>query len=419
MKSVGFISLIVLGFTVSSLVFAYEDSEEDKIDTSALIQKYEELIAKSGKKDYLLSNLGTMNTEHFEDLTDTYLEGYIQALLDVHYYEMQIVVYVKDRNVTLYNLPDNTLFTNSIITFVENLPEVKSVTKGNHMTDQQAEQKEHHLVRKQVSGVWFPQSTMLYQPMIADPREPTYSATFRYGGPLGGIMGKYVIAISLGDSFPIFRWTNVCSGRGDVQIDIQAGIWSDFKMGAYNNPNHEISELVTTDYLVGIPISYAIDRWSFRFRIYHISSHLGDEFLVNHPGYPRKNPSMEAIDIFSSYQITEGVRVYFGPGWIFHSDQTYPMSHFYIEWGGEFRVLGHSSYYHRIYGTPFLAIFVRNWQVNHWQFDLNTLLGYEWSKLQGVGRKVRIYLQYFNGYSEGQFFKERISYGGLGFSYGF
>ena len=395
MKSYGFISITCFSLSIFASLCSDEEAQID--EKAIIIQKYEELIAKSGKKDYLLSNLASLSSEHFEDSTASYLEGYIQALLDVHYYEFGIVVYVKDRDVVLYNLPDNALFTNSIITFVENLPEVKSVKKGNHMTDQQAEKKEDHLIRKQVSGIWFPQSTLLFQPMIADPREPTYSATFRLGDR---IMGKYVIAVSFGDSFPIFRWRDIFCG-GDLQIDLQAGIWADFKMGAYNNPNHEISELVTTDYLVGIPLSYAIDRWSFRFRIYHISSHLGDEFLVNHPGFVRKNPSMEAIDLFTSYQITEGIRVYFGPGWILHSDDTYHLDPMYFEYGGEFRMFGHNSYYHRIYGTPFIALFFRNWQACHWQFDGNILVGYEWSKMQGVGRKLRVYLQYFNGYSEG------------------
>ena len=104
---------------------------------------------------------------------------------------------------------------------------------------------------------------------------------------------------------------------------------------------------------------------------------------------------------------------------MFHSDDTYKLKPLYIDCGGEFRHFGHLSYYHRIYGTPFLAIFVTNWQTNHWQFSLNSQLGYEWSKLQGVGRKVRVYIGYYNGYSEGQFFKERTSYGVLGFSYGF
>lgn len=410
MKSYGFISVAWVVLSIFSPLFSNEE------ERALIMQKYQELIAKSGKKDFLLSNIENLSDEHFEDSTDSYLEGYIQALVDVHYYEFAVVVYVKDRNVVLYNLPDNALLSNSIVTFVENLPEVKSVKQAkSSMTDKQAEEKEQHIVRKQVSGIWFPQSTMLYQPMIADPREPTYSATFRLGDR---IMGKYVIAVSLGDSFPIFRWRNVFCG-GDMQIDIQAGIWSDFKMGAYDNPNHEISELVTTDYLVGIPLSYAIDRWSFRFRIYHISSHLGDEFLVNHPGYDRKNPSMEAIDLFTSYQITDGIRVYFGPGWVIHSDDTYHLDPFYFEYGGEFRMFGHSDYYHRIYGTPFLAVFLRNWQACHFQFDGNVLVGYEWSKLQGVGRKVRVYLQFFKGYSEGQFFKERTAYAGAGFSYGF
>jgi hypothetical protein len=413
MKSYGFISIACVMLSAFSSVVSDEISQE--IDKAELIKKYEELISKRDKKDFLLSNIENLSNEHFEDSTDSYLEGYIQALLDVHYYEFAIVVYVKDREVVLYNLPDNALFRNSIVTFVENLPEVTSVKEGKQMTDKQAEEKEHHIVRKQVKGIWFPQSTVLYQPMIADPREPLYSATFRLGDR---IMGKYVIAVSFGDTFPIFRWRNVFGG-GDLEIDIQAGVWSDFKMGAYNNPNHEISELVTTDYLVGIPLSYAIDRWSFRLRIYHISSHLGDEFLVNHPGYDRKNPSMEAIDFFSSYQITDGIRIYFGPGWVFHSDDTYHLAPFYFEWGGEFRMFGHSDYYHRIYGTPFLAIFMRNWQACHFQFDGNALLGYEWSKLQGVGRKVRVYIQAFKGYSEGQFFKERTAYMGVGFSYGF
>ena len=58
-------------------------------------------------------------------------------------------------------------------------------------------------------------------------------------------------------------------------------------------------------------------------------------------------------------------------------------------------------------------------QTNHWQFDFTTQLGYEWSKLQGVGRKMRIFLEYHKGYSEGQFFKDRTQYGAIRLSWGF
>lgn len=386
-----------------------ESNSQNNIESS-------EMIAKRDKKDFLLSNIEKLSSEHFEDATQSYLEGYIQALLDVHYYEFGIIVYVKNDEVILYNLPNNALFKNSILTFVQNLPEVKVVKEGEHMSSQEAEKKEDHVIRKQVAGIWFPQSTLLYQPMLADPRETIYSAAFRYDDK---IMGKYTIAVEFGDYFPLFRWRNILPWKGDLQLDIQAGMWADFKMGSYDNPNHEISELVTTDYLIGIPVSYAVDRWTFRLRVYHISSHLGDEYMNNNPWVKRKNPSMEAIDLFINYQATSGIRVYVGPGWVFHSDDTYYLNPLYIEYGAEFRAFGTSNYYHRLYGTPYLAIFMRNWQACHWQFDGTYQLGYEWSKLQGVGRKIRFYLQYHHGYSEGQFFKDKAACFSIGFSYGF
>jgi hypothetical protein len=173
---------------------------------------------------------------------------------------------------------------------------------------------------------------------------------------------------------------------------------------------------------VGIPLTYALNSWSFRLRVYHVSSHLGDELLVNHPDFlkHRKNPSMEAIDFFSSYQASSHVRLYFGPGVILHSDPCFDMKTLYVQYGAEFRVLGSKLYYHRLYGTPFFAIHVENWQVRDWDFDVSMKLGYEISKLQGVGRKMRVYVEYHDGFSyEGQFFKKRTHYRGIGLSWGF
>ncbi len=405
-------------------------------DNSALSQEFEEIagsiqrkkqeqgiddsdhiaITKT-RKSFLLSNIDSISEREYSDYTDAYLEGYIQALVDVHYYEFNVVVIVKNRHVTLYNLPKNALLTNSILTFVKHLPEVRSVQKGTtKIADKRAEQQEMHMVREQVNGIWFPQSSVLFQPLIADLYDPVYSVGYRFNDD---VMGKHVIGVSFGDTFPIFRWRNVLPWKGDLQIDIQAGVWADFNMGHNDNPNGEWSELVTTDYLVGIPLSYAINKWSYRLRVYHISSHLGDEYMRNNPEVVRLNPSMEALDFFSSYQVTKGIRLYFGPGWIFHSDKTFPLKPFYVEYGTEMRFFGRRDYYHMIYGTPFLAVNVRNWQQHHWQFNVTAQLGYEWSKLQGVGRKVRLFAQYYHGYSVGQFFNDRTDYFSIRFSYGF
>lgn len=89
-------------------------------------------------------------------------------------------------------------------------------------------------------------------------------------------------------------------------------------------------------------------------------------------------------------------------------------------WGAEVRIFGQKLYYHRLYGTPFFAAHMENWQQHGWDIDMNFKLGYELSKLQGVGRKIRFYIAYHEGFSyEGQFFNKRVQYGEIGFSWGF
>jgi hypothetical protein len=367
----------------------------------------------------VLTRGDSLPVKSFADATDPYLEGYIQALIDAHYYEYQVVVIVKNHKVYLANLPNNDLLAKSIVAFVSDIPGVKTV-ETTDVSNAEIETRKSYVEQPRVNGVWFPQSTVLFAPLVADPRQPVNSAALRVGDK---VIGDVVAAVSLGDDFPIFRWLNVWRWNGDMQIGIEAGIWSVFNYSNIpNRPKHETCELVNTDFLVGIPLTYAFDRWSFRLRVYHISSHLGDECLVNHHRYirKRKNPSMEALDLFTSYQFSSHLRGYFGPGVVFHSDPSFKIKPLYVEYGLELRLLGSKLYYHRLYGTPFFAIHLENWQQRHWDLDMTFKLGYEISKLQGIGRKMRIYIDYHHGFSyEGQFFNKRTQYGELGFSWGF
>lgn len=356
--------------------------------------------------------------DHCEEMTDSFMQGYIQALIDAHYYEHRVRVSVVDDKVYLAHLPNNDLLSSSIVAFVRDIPGVCEVIVVDCLPCPRCEEKERMVERSQVCGVWFPQATVLFSPLVAAPREVRYSAAFRYGDK---VIGRYVANVALGDDFPIFRWKNVFRWCGDLQFSVAAGIWAVFNFEDVNH-NDELSELVNTDYYLGIPFTYAFDRWSFRLRIYHISSHLGDEWLVNHPEklVKRKNPSFEAIDFFASYQVSKNIRLYIGPGVVIHSDDSFPMKTGYIEYGAEFRFMGCKLPYHQLYGTPFLAAHFENWQVRHWGLDTTVMLGYEWSKLQGIGRKMRIYIDGHKGFSsEGQFFKKHTQYAEIGLSWGF
>ena len=316
--------------------------------------------------------------------------------------------------------PNNDLLSKSIISFVKDLPGVKSV-EVTEVSKQELEARKQYVEQPRVSGVWFPQSTVLFAPLVADPRQPTNSAAIRVGDK---VCGDICAAVSLGDDFPVFRWINMMRWHGDLQIGIEAGIWSVFN---YTNiphrPRHESCELVNTDFLVGIPLTYAFDQWSFRLRVYHISSHLGDEFLCNIGRTTARSGRIRAWKrstslVLISFQAV--LRGYFGPGVVFHSDPSFRIKPLYVQYGVELRILGSKFNYHRLYGTPFFAIHLENWQQRRWDLDMTVKLGYEISKLQGVGRKMRVYVDYHHGFSyEGQFFNKRTEYGEFGFSWGF
>ncbi len=350
-----------------------------------------------------------------EKAPDAYFEGYIQALIDMHYAEYRVVVIAKDKNIWLANLPKNELTAKSIVQFVKDVPGVKEVHVVNGVPPENEELREKYVARPKINGIWFPQMTELFQPLIGSPRVISYTLGYRSGDE---VIGNKCVDISLGDDFPIYRWLDVLGG-GDLQIGIEAGIWSVFNM----DPHPDLAggtELVNTDFYGGIPITYARNKWSFRLRGYHMSSHLGDEFLVNHPGFVRVNPSIEAIDFFVSYQAKEAIRLYVGPGAIVHSDPSFPWKPMYIEYGTEVRFLGTKFVKQRLYGTLYLTLHFRNMQELEWNFDGTYRGGYEFSKLQGIGRKFRFYVEYHHGYSyEGQFSKMRDHYMQYNISYGF
>lgn len=190
-------------------------------------------------------------------------------------------------------------------------------------------------------------------------------------------------------------------------------------MDPKNHPNGEWAELVNTDYLLSIPLTYAFDAWAFRLRVYHISTHLGDEYMVNHPDVKRVNPSYEAIEFIGAYQVSRGLRVYFGPGFIVHSDDSYPMKVLYFDYGLEWRITGLRHHYHQLYGAPFFAVDLEQWQATNYRLSATLQLGYEWSKMAGAGRKVRLFAEYHNGNCEGQFFKKHTEYIAARASWGF
>jgi hypothetical protein len=368
---------------------------------------------------------------HVVNMCDDYMTGYVQALVDMHYYEFEVRTIARAGTVFVFNLPRNELISRSILCFIYDIPCVQCVQRVNcspeeficvlAQTDPQAAEEiavsEAYISMccapkcPQIRGIWLPQNTVLFQPLIADPRQVTNAAALRFNDT---VIGKHVGAVSFGDEFIILRLLDILWWHGDMDLGIEAGIFSVFDL------DHIESCMVNTDFFVAALVSYALDRWSFRFRWWHMSSHLGDEFLLTHPGFPRRNLSDEGVDLFASYQLGQAVRVYGGIGDIYSRDEEFPEHPLYFEWGAEIRVFGGRDWFDKLYVQPFLAMHFRSWEEHDFDLDQTYALGVEWSKIQGIGRKFRIFLEYHNGFcKEGQFARERSDYFAIKVTYGF
>lgn len=354
-----------------------------------------------------------------EEWNDSYIEGYVQALLDLHYRDYFLRVQVERQTLYLYNLPIEQKVQESIFSFIEAIPCTTGISilreKEKQMTTAILPSSPLCKESETIRGNWFPQSDILFPPFLADPRKIHYSVGFRTGDQA---LGNQLITVSGGEQFSIFRWKHLRSLlHADAELRIEAGVYSLF------NPlstNSKWAELVNTDFYVGFPLVLSFEQWSFRLRLYHTSSHLGDEYISSHPETERLNPSMEALEWTAAHQWARTLRLYGGIGWIFHSDASFPEKPLYLHYGLEYRFGGYRSDYHRLYTQPFFAIHCRQSARNHWTPDCTLVLGLEWSKLSHLDKKFRIYLEFHKGHSlEGQFAKKKSSYASLNCSYGF
>ena len=240
--------------------------------------------------------------------------------------------------------------------------------------------------------------SLLFKPLIADPRWPHFSAAWQHY--FGDPQLKDAAAVSFGESFAFYR-TKL--GPTWWEIGLQAGVFAIFDLNA---PSFD---LVNADYMVGIPLSFRYEGFSTMLRVFHQSSHLGDEFLLR-TRTERINLSYQSVDLKLSYEFGNLLRLYAGGGYLFGQDPSSlkPLS---VEYGAELTSPWPSR---PSRWRPIAAVDVQQHQENDWSPDVSARAGIE---IDGVllTRKLQFLLEYFDGHSpNGQFYKDRVQYLGLG-----
>jgi hypothetical protein len=240
----------------------------------------------------------------------------------------------------------------------------------------------------------------LFDPLVADPRWPHFGAAYqRY---LNERQLQSVAAVSFGETLTFYRDR---IGSAWWEVGIQAGVFAVFDLDA------ESKDLVNADYLAAGFAAYRSGKLSALARVFHQSSHLGDEFLLRGRVKNRVNVSYESVDARLSYDLVEDVfRVYGGGGYLFDQEpeNLAPGS---VQWGLEFRSPwpGPSA---RL--RPIAAVDVQNREENNWHTDFSVRAGVQIEGLPAT-RNLQILLEYFRGHSpNGQFYKDKLDYIGLG-----
>jgi hypothetical protein len=242
---------------------------------------------------------------------------------------------------------------------------------------------------------------LLFAPLIADPRWPHFSAVYQRFHKDARL--DNAATVSLGETFSLLRGPLATSG-GVWEVGIQAGVFSLFDLDAPS------TDLVNSDYMVGFPFAYRLGNFSAMARLFHQSSHLGDEFLIENR-VDRVNLSYEAVDLRLSYEVTDWLRVYGGAGYIVRKDPD-DLKPWSTQMGVEVR-----SPWTFLAGTlrPLAAVDVQYREQNDWHTDLSARAGVQFEKLPIFDRRIQLLVEYFNGYSpNGQFYREKIEYIGVG-----
>jgi hypothetical protein len=258
--------------------------------------------------------------------------------------------------------------------------------------------------------VGFPED-QIFCPLIADPKEPRSFVSYLHGtfrsldDPTGE--GTSIASVGVGDTFGLFRVGGPDPGEG-IQLDVMGSIFAQFDLGTLSN------DLINADYIVGFPLTFRRHGFSFRAKLYHQSSHLGDEYLLRSDEIVRENLSFESFEFLVSQELSV-LRLYIGAEKIFRREpDDLPDSLFHT--GVEVRS-GRARKVQMVAGVD-----VKTTERHDWSPAVSGRVGLELGRPGPEGHPGRLIMLLFEMYQGpspyGQFFQDNISYLGAGVQIG-
>ncbi len=229
-------------------------------------------------------------------------------------------------------------------------------------------------------------------------------------------LGTALLAEDGGDTFQ----DSVLGGRvGLVRYGTPGAIrpegWQlDVEAAAFLRQNWSQNlDVEAVDFRIGVPLTWRRGPLAVKFGYYHLSSHVGDEFLVRNPGFRRRNFVRDVLLLGTAYNVTPDWLVYGEVGAAVNSDggsETWEFQ-FGVEYSPAIRT--------GFRGAPFFAINAHLREEFDFGGGLNVLGGWQWRSIDS-DNLLRIGAQFYTGKSlQYSFFNQNEQLIGVGIWYDF
>ena len=337
---------------------------------------------------------------------DEFLAGYVASILerDLHWPRESYVLKVNNGVVAVTMFADDPGLRAAADKQLRAIDGVANVVMAIKPHDPRQPGAVGTLLGISAEGQAFPKGD-LFLPILADPKQPQFFAGFNQ---FRSAEQRFIMAsVGFGETFGFYRYFGNREGDG-LQLSLEGGLFAQFNM------NSDSSDLLNADYTIGLPVTYRAGDNSLRLRIYHQSSHLGDEFLQGLNPPDRVNLSYEAVELIYSRE-WRGFRGYGGGEYLLHkepSDLEPLVAHWGIEYRGSKPLLWH--------GRPLVGFDMKALEEHDWAVDSSVKVGLEFGHPNPGQRRLRLMAEYYNGFDpHGQFYVNEVEYYGLGVSLGF
>lgn len=240
----------------------------------------------------------------------------------------------------------------------------------------------------------------LFEPLIAAPKEPQFSTGFHRVNS-SGQLGRFTAAVvSYGEHFGLNRWQ--LAKEQKFQLSIVGAVFAQFNIDA------ESKDLINADYTIGVSATYRHNPLSYRLRVFHQSSHLGDELLLGNSAPDRVNLSLEAMDFLVGYEM-QGFRFY-GGGIYLVSIEPSNIDRFGVQFGVDFITSRYSLFSGKLVG----GIDFEAHENDDWSINTALKCGLEYGKTGSGHRRMRFMIELYDGQSPfGQFYNVDVSSYGM------